>query len=157
MAEYVVLLISTCALVGAVCAVSPRGAKKHVRLLCSLCLLCIIVSPLASIEAEDIFGDIGIYEEGAETDSVYSEIYSNTVRAVNEDRISSALKEILVRDLSLDAESLSVSVRTEENGGVISVTEVSVGLSGKNILAEPESIIGYVEEMLECKCEIVYY
>ena len=157
MAQYLILIIGGCIIACSVCAISPKGAKRYIRLICSLCLLCVIAAPLSSIDAEDIFADIGIYSESVESGGIYDEIYANTIRAVNEERISSALKDMLVKDLSLDAQELCVSAVTVEEGGIISVSGVSVGLSGKNILIDPSEIILYVEEMLGCECEIIYY
>ena len=82
MREYLTSLLSVSLLGGLLTMLSPEGdLKKYVRLLCSLCLLCAMVSPLFSTFAEGELSLDHLWERMEPSESLdYDEIYHQSLQ-----------------------------------------------------------------------------
>ena len=156
MKEYVMSLAVASLLVGIVGVLTPKKHKGHVRLLCGLCMICLLARPLP-----EAFGDFDLFdylenEQEDEENALYDEIYHNTVQKANAKKISDALKDMISKDFSLSKEEVSVNVAIEEEGETIVIKKTTVALSGNAVLQDPREIVSYLEDMLGCQCVIVY-
>ena len=161
MQEYLLKLIGISCVISAVCMITPQKGRKYTKLVCTLSLLCVILSPLADNSIWELTENIslgGIQDnEADEAESIYEEIYNNTVSRANEDKISVYLKELMVKDIGLSVEDFDVDVTTATDKGYIEISEVRVVLRGSAVTQDPHKIITYLEDMLGCECNVVYY
>ena len=160
MQGYLITLIGISILISIIGMVTPLKEKKYTRLVCTLCLLCVILRPLSEMFDSKLFpllSSDGLFEEsGGEEESFYQEIYNNTVRDANAQRISDGLEAMLAKDLSLPLGEFEVRVEIDDSGGYINVNKTTVLIKEGAVAKDPHKIVAYLEEMLGCKCEIVY-
>ena len=131
---------------------------KHVRLLCSLCTVACIAFPLASLlngsfEYQDV---IDIFDQDAESENVYDEIYNNTL---NEYQISNAenlLKQEIIQSIGADSAAFDVKIITEKNNDEICISLVRVTVYTSGLSINPREVEKYVTQRLGCECETVY-
>ncbi len=147
----VAVICSICALI------SPDGGAPYVKLVGGLCVLCVLISPLSSIIEntvdhiedenffEDMYGDASVFEN-------VEDIFDKALADASEGEIESGLKSLICRTFELREEDVEVYVALDEG----SLSDASVCLAGRAVFADPHEIIKYVEEMLSCRCEIVY-
>ena len=158
--EYLLTLIGASILVSTVAMLAPRGGKRYVRLCSCLCLLCVILAPLPNIAKSLEDGSLSSLVGDGEADdmeSFYEEIYNNTVNSANGEMIADALENMMTKDLSLPEGGFSVTVDTMTENGEVTVKKVTVRLGIEAIGKDPREIVGYLEKMLGCECEIIYY
>lgn len=160
MAEYLVTLIGISILISVIGMITPLKEKKYTRLVCTLCLLCVILKPLPEILGSEIIpmlsSDLLFEEKGDGEEELYQEIYNNTVRDASAQRIAEGLHAMIAKDIGLPAESFEVKVEIDDSGGYITVKKVSVLIKEGAVTKDPHKIVAYLETMLECKCEIIY-
>lgn len=160
MQGYLVTLIGVSILISVIGMITPLKEKKYTRLVCTLCLLCVILKPLPEILGSDIlplFSSDGLFEEDAEgEEELYQEIYNNTVRDASAQRIAEGLQAMMAKDLSLPMEAFEVRVEADDSEGYIKVTKTTVLIKEGAVAKDPHKIVSYLEEMLGCKCEIIY-
>ena len=157
MTEYVLTLIGVSTVISVICMVVPRKSLKYTRLICSLCLLCIILKPLPSLLDGELFSVLEFEDNDASSESFYVEIYNNTIKEANEERIAQGLESMMLKDLGLPSESFSVMVEIDDSSGDIVVKHTIVSLNEGAVSYDPRSIVSYLEKMLDCSCEIIYY
>lgn len=160
MQGYLITLIGISILISVVGMITPLKEKKYTRLVCTLCLLCVILKPLPEILGSEIFpllSSDGLFEDnGTEEESFYQEIYNNTVRGASAQRIAEGLEIMMAKDLSLPVDAFEVRVEIDDSGGYVNVTKTTVLLKEGAVAKDPHKIVTYLEEMLGCRCEIVY-
>jgi hypothetical protein len=160
MEAYLITLIGISMLVSVVGMVTPLKEKKYTRLVCTLCLLCVILKPLPEIldsELFSLFSLDGLSEEnGSGEESFYNDIYNNTLRQASAQRISEGLEAMMIKDLGLPAGEFEVRVEIDDSEGYVKVNKTSVLIKEGAVARDPKRIVAYLEEMLGCKCEIVY-
>ena len=157
MKEYMLSLIGVSVLLGVLFMVAPSKHKKHLRLLGGLCLLAVFTSSFSSFLNRDDLLLFGSQEPiGEDAKIVYEEIYHQTLSDANVERLELALESMMARDISMKREEFSVSIHWEWSQDRILLKNATVYLSGSAVLCDPKTMIGYVEERLNCPCEIVY-
>ena len=160
MTEYILTLIGISTLISVIGMIAPQKSKKYTRLICALCLLCVILRPLPSILDADIFSALDIENiesgDGDSSKEFYAEIYNNTIRNASEEKIADALKDMMVKDLGLPLGEFDVSVKIDDSSGNIVVKQTTVMLRSGAMARDPHAIVSYLEEMLSCSCEIIY-
>ena len=161
MQEYLLKIIGISCVISAVCMITPQNGRKYTKLVCTLSLLCVILSPLSDNSLWDLSDKLSVGmldgEQGENAESIYEEIYNNTISRANEEKICVALKELMARDIGLSLEDFDVEVVTATDKGYIEVAQARVILRGSAVSHNPYEIIAYLEDMLECECSIVYY
>lgn len=137
-----------------------EGLSKHIALLCSLMVLSVAISPIASLisRLDGIEGDFFDIFLGGEKISKedYQEIYRETLIIGGEENMSVSLKSMLSRDLEIDIDDFDVSVKLYEGDKEYLPREVTVTLYSGGILVNPHNISDYVNRLLGCECEIIY-
>ena len=157
MREYVMTLLGASLLTGILGTLCPKGHKKHLRLLCGLCMIDMLISPLPSYleNAEQNLLELG-EETGGEAEDVYDEIYYQALSNANVWQIEKMTKRLIIQEFSLSSDDLSVSVFISDEEDRILLKNATVSLSGKAILTDPREIVRVVEEYLGCPCNVVY-
>ena len=147
MGEYLYSLALVAVLVALVCTLVPESAMQHAKLLCSLCVIALLVSPVMSLVQAVGNGTWEIpeaWQEGEGEEQDYAQ-FSDAL-------VVGQLQVLLEREQGLPPEQCRVLVEWSEDGGVKAVTLL---LSGNAIWRDPDPIIAYVEELLDCECKVV--
>ncbi len=147
MGGYLYSLALAAVLVALVCTLVPEGAVQHAKLLCSLCVIALLVSPVMSLVQAVGQGAWEIpeaWQEGEGEEQDYAQ-FSDAL-------VVGQLQVLLEREQGLPPKECRVLVEWGEDGGVKAVTLL---LSGKAIWRDPDPIIAYVEGLLDCKCKVV--
>lgn len=157
MKEYVMTLVGVSLITGIVGMLCPKIHQKYLRLLCGFCVIAAMVAPLPSYLAEADASLLGIYDEnGNEKETVYEEIYQETLLNADADRIEYYVKTLLISEFSVESDRISVSVELSQEENTVAIKNIMVALSGSAVLEDPHQITYYLESMLHCPCEIVY-
>lgn len=147
MGEYLYSLALVAVLVALVCTLVPESAVQHAKLLCSLCVIALLVSPVMSLVQAVGQGAWEIpeaWQEGEGEEQDYAQ-FSDAL-------VVGQLQVLLEREQGLSPKECRVLVEWGEDGGVKAVTLL---LSGKAIWRDPDPIIAYVEGLLDCTCKVV--
>ena len=163
MSGYVYSIVCVSAAIGIACALSPDGVggglKKHMKLVCALCFLCVLIGPLLGVldSVKDTFEDIGAGLDGEDEElrREYEMIYNEYIEGGYGDNIETAVKELLSLRLGISSENVRANVRFEDkNGdGVKEIGKITVILSGKEIFRNPAEIKACITETFDCECD----
>ena len=157
MKDYVMTLLGASLLTGILGTLCPEKHKKHLRLLCGLCTIALLIAPLSSYLSEIEWKLPELEENGGEhEENIYDEIYHQTLSKVNIQKAENSTKNLIIQLFSLKNEDVFVSLDIAEENGNALVKKATVQVSGKAVLVDPREIKKYVEELLKCPCEIVY-
>ncbi len=161
MKNYIVTLIGVALICGIVGALSPEGKggslKKHVNLVMSLCVLCILISPLGSVISS--LGDIEIFGDGGfddNIDSEYEEIYKNNLGKYTSESIAEESEKMLCDNFSLDEEDIEIRVTVEIFEESFNVTRAELIIYPSAIAKDPRKMKEFLENLINCECEIIY-
>ena len=163
MKDYIITLISVSIICGIVHILAPggtgEGVKKHVKLISSLCVLCIMIAPvggfLESLE-ETEFKILGEYTQSDDQKNEYDKIYNDMISEYSAEQISKKSEEILRERFFLKEGDIRVTVCFSESESGTVISEVAVVLYSGAVGKNPREISACVEEILKCKCEIIY-
>ena len=147
MGEYLYSLALVAVLVALVCTLVPESAMQHAKLLCSLCVIALLVSPVMSLVQAVGNGTWEIpeaWQEGEQEEQNYAQ-FSDAL-------VVGQLQVLLEREQGLSPKECRILVQWGEDSGV---REVTLLLSGKAIWRDPDPIIAYVEGLLDCTCKVV--
>ncbi|HHT53921.1 MAG TPA: hypothetical protein GX011_03175 [Clostridiales bacterium] len=157
MREYLMSVIGAALLVGVVGMIIPAGAgeglKRHVGLVGSLCVLCILISP-----ATKVLGTLSEFSEGGwsgwfeESGEEYSRKYSDFLLSVGKENIERGIVALLGEKFGIPESECSVTAEVRERDGELEVVRVTVVLTGKSVLRDPYAIEAYISGLLGCEC-----
>ena len=163
MKTYLISLISAALLVALVNILSPDGGKNgisgHVKLLTSLFLVCVIITPLATFvkklqqtDPEDLFPSDFYSPESSELESEWQSAIDQASTAY----FGELLTQSLQKEFSIEEGSVRCVIVWEQASGneALTPTRVTVILSGKAIWQAPKPIQEYVTSLLGCECNI---
>ena len=163
MESYIITLIGVSILSGFIEILAPESAgeqiKKHVKLVSSLCVLCIALAPLVSFIKE--IGETDVegfweYSERAELEEKYDEIFNESLGSYTADSIARGSETMLAEQFGISVEDIDIIVSVSDVEGVLSVDGAKAVLYGNAVTHNPREISGYIESLLGCKCEIIY-
>ena len=140
-------------------ATGNSATKKYIDLLCSICVICAIIIPvireIPSFDGEKIEDLIdGITDEYTVSD--YDEIYKSYLLEQNLKEAESVLQTELCQRLSLDRDSVKITLRADATSEGVTVSEAVVSLGKGAYSADPERIAEYVRERVGAECRIIY-
>ena len=168
MSNYLYSVICTVAVAGIALLTLPgnsRGSmKKHLGLVCSLCVLCIITSPMTELVksvreffesgGELIFGQMG-KEEKDELYDDYKSIYNKYLEGGYGSNIGQAVKDSLLKKFGIPPQELRVltAFSDEDGDGVREPYKITVVMSGRAVFRNPREIEGFISDLFKCMCE----
>ena len=162
MKEYVYSIVCLAAAGGLACLLSPEGSggglKKHVKLISSVCLLCVLVSPLTGIMADLSDWLSGISAEeivgSEELESSYEKSYFDNLRSIYGDDLEGAVCHFLKQELGIPEDECRAIVELGNEGGedAYAPRRITVVLSGRSILRDPSMVKRVVSKAFECEC-----
>ena len=161
MSGYIYSIVCASAAIGIVCVISPEGSvKKHLRLVCALCLLCILIGPMSGV-INDVKGFLS--EEGeALLDEIsgealrgeYENIYEKYLENGYENNVGQAVKSSLLDRFGIPESECRVNVEfADKNGdGIKEPSKITVIFSGSSVFRDPKEIKFFVSELVGCEC-----
>ena len=144
---------------GIVLIVSPEGIrsgiKKHIRLICSLCVLCVMISPLHSLF--ESLGEIGGRVNSTDEDilyGVYESIYNESSEKIYGEGIERAVKQRLAEGLDIPADQCRTAVEFSDSDGdgFGEPKKITVILSGRSIFKDPRQVEALISGEFQCEC-----
>ncbi len=143
---------------GIVSMISMEGdLKKYVRLLCGLCLLCALITPLFEWSTRGDFQPEELWHEAVEGETEdYEKIWQEALLRGSEQEVQRELQGRLSAAMDLEEDSFSVSAQIVSKNNIFVLESVTVTLGHEAIFADPKRIISYVEELGDCRCIVVY-
>ena len=159
---YIFSIACLSAAIGIACAAAPEGIggglKKHLRLVCALCFLCVLIGPLTEI-IDNVKSSFEALEEGVDDESdeireKYESIYEEYLEGGYGDNVERAVKDLLSTRFGMPEEECRAEIEfADKNGdGVKEVTKITVILSGRSIFRDPAEIKSCVSECFDCEC-----
>lgn len=158
---YIYYVICIAAISGIVLMIAPEGVrsgiKKHIKLICSLCLLCVMINPISELlgaieNIGDIENDLGGPKN--ELESMYESIYEGNVESNYIGSIGISVKEKLLDEFSISQNEcrVEVSFYDADGDGLREPERITVILSGRSVFQDPRKIEAYIEKLYNCKC-----
>ena len=157
--EYLWSLTMVCVAAAVVRAVSAGKWEKHVEMICSLCVICAALLPVAgqlpelSADGMESFFDDVMFEYGAQS---YGEIYGAYLLEESVGAAEDTLQVLLSTEFSVDVEDIEVFFITEQTEEGHTVKEAVVTLYSGAVATDPQLIVDYVKTSVGCECRIIY-
>ena len=154
---YILSIFATALLITVVDILAPAGTgglSRHLKLVTSLVLVCVLISPTVAF-AEHIreFAD-GNWEFDIEGD--IEDHYSSELQGALDNAsfayFEGMLEQTLCKEFNIVEDELRVRVEWSGEGENLHPKKVTVILSGKAIWKNPAKIEEYVSSLLDCDC-----
>lgn len=155
------LSVAVIGLIGALCSIlAPAGdgggIAKHLKLLTSLLLVCVLIAPVGDLiegGGDWLGGNLSFpWEEGGE--NVEGEDLQSKLDEVSTAYFTELLTETLEREFAIETGDLRcvVTWETQESGESLRPERVTLLLSGKAIWKDTEAMEDFVTSLLGCAC-----
>ncbi len=164
MREYIYGIVVLSAAMSVIFALTPegrgQGLKKHIRLISSICLLCVLIEPAAELidgirdMGENIFGSIADSEN--ELYERYDSIYEDYLDGKYGENIGQAVKDALYEKFGIKNENCRISTEFSysEEYGVKVPRKITVVLRKSAVLTDPLAVKDFVSELFGCEAEV---
>ncbi len=149
MKEYLLCILTLAIACTLVTALSPEGEggglKRHVGMICALCLLCVVLKPIINFNWDFDFSDI----EQSDREE-YESIFENTVNESLSQGKAQGIYDVLSGKFGIEREECYVSVQLDRDG---KPERVFIRLFGSAVWKNTNEIKEYISRL--CKCETV--
>ncbi len=157
MREYLMSVIGAALIAGVISIAVPSGSgeglKKYVTLIGSLCVLCILLSPVTEVLGlMSKIADGGFSGWFENTEEEYGSKYNEFLLSVGRDNVEDGITALLNDQFGIPENECSVSAQVEERSGELVIVRVDIILSGKSVLKDPYAIEKYISKLLDCEC-----
>ena len=158
MKGYLISIAAVSVFCGVVDLLSPQNdMRKYLKLLCGICVLCIIAEPLTSVFKN--FG--GLLEGMADSEieisqSDYTKMFEDNLRRGAADEVARYVKEKLSEELNASAEDFDLSVVLEEKEGSYRAVRATVRIFRSGLALNAGEMVNAVENILDCPCAVIY-
>ena len=162
MNAYLYSVVCMAAAGGLVCLLLPGdgGTKKHLRLLCALCLLAVMVAPMARVLqklrtlCED---DQFLFQYPSEQKDLYHQydaMYRKYMEGGYGDSVGMAVKAMLTERLSIPADECRVKVGFSDADayGLQKPSHITVILCGRSRFKDPRQVEAFIGGVFDCTC-----
>ena len=159
MGTYLITLITASLVAAVVGILTPDGERggiaKHMQLLISLALLCMMIAPVKDAIAaltELAGGEWVAPELGATQEEDYREKMEEAMQNASGSYLAELLTDALEREFSIASGEVRCAIRWQATDGAVQPSRVTVILSGRAIWVDPAPIERYVSDLLGCEC-----
>ena len=160
MKEYITTLIGSVIICSLAAMLSPedeKGMLGYVRLAAGLCVLCVAIAPISSFLSSVLDFDVwDSFKSDVAGELEYNGVYEQSLLDASEASISDGLQAMLCRDFKLENDDIEVSVELYKENEECKVESVTVIFFGGAFFTDPHEVISYIDELLGCRCEIIY-
>lgn len=159
MKNYLLTLIAASLVAVLVGILSPDGERggiaKHMKLLTSLFLVCVLINPLQSgiVGLQKLMrGELSLPAlDGTEQEDYLDEM-EGALNGASVNYFCDMLTETIEGQFAIEKGSVRCLVQWEQTDGTLTPTRVTVVLSGKAVWKDPHAIEAFVTELLGCDC-----
>jgi len=153
---YILSIFATAILITVVDILAPSGGglSKHLRLVSSLVLVCVLISPTVSLaqKLQDFANGDWNFEIEGDVEDHYSEELQNALDGASLEYFAGMLEQTLCEEVAIAEDELRVQIEWIGDGENLRPQKVTVVLSGKAIWKNPAQIEEYVTSLLGCAC-----
>lgn len=154
---YILSLIATVfavTLVGILAPGGDGGSARHLRLLTSLVLICVLISPALSLAegVRDLLDGNFAFEDDAGVGEDYSSALRESMNATSKHYFVQMLTQTLAERFFIAEDDIRCRVEWKTEGENLRPTLVTVVLSGRAIWKNTAEIEQYVTSLLGCEC-----
>ena len=153
---YILSIFATAILITVVDILAPSGGglSKHLRLVSSLVLVCVLISPTVSLaqKLKDFANGEWNFEIEGDVENHYSEELQNALDGASLEYFTGMLEQTLCEEFAIAEDELRVQIEWIGDGENLHPQKVTVVLSGKAIWKNPAQIEEYVTSLLGCAC-----
>ncbi len=154
MKEYVISLISLSLFAAAILALAPKSQERHTRLLCALCLICVMVSPVIGF-VESVKGiDLGFLTDGVEAENDYEKLFVESLSRLSAEQLEAELKKHVASEFAIKESDLDFTVGYKTLDGAMQVERIDLRLSGMALLKDPYKIEEYLARLTDVTCSV---
>ena len=149
MKTYLLSLLGASLAVALIGILAPAGASKHMKLISSLFLICILIAPLPRAigsvwsMAEDFTTQGG--QSGSPSD--YNGQMQEAVNSASKTYFAQTLTQLLEQQFSIPPGEVRCSIRWAEG-----TEQITLILSGSAVWKNPADMEQFVTELLGCEC-----
>lgn len=156
MTEYLMMLLGASLIVAAVTILAPDGGlSRSMRLLTSLFLVAILLSPLLTVIerlSEYSNGEILLPWEEEASPSPFEDQLQGTLDSASKQYFTEALTRHLENEFSMKTGNVRCEVLWTETDNGILPSKITVLLSGQGIWKDTAAIEKHVQTLLGCSC-----
>ena len=161
---YIYSIVCISMSVGIACIIAPEGTrsgiKKHLKLACSLCLLCVLIGPMAGFInnlREILSSGRDAIMNSLDRDELresYESIYDKYLEADYGENVGQAVKNSLFDRFGIPESECEVNVEftDEKADGVKEPRKITVIFSGRSVFRDPKEIKDFISELFGCEC-----
>lgn len=159
MTSYIISLVSASLAISLISILSPEGngggIAKHIRLISSLFLICVLIAPVGQL-----IGGLRNLATGSFTLPEFELPNEEDGNLQLQDSLDSASKQyfldsltiLLLQEFSIQEGDLSCKAVWDEQDGQIAPKKITIILSGSAIWKDPKKIQAFVTDLLGCEC-----
>ncbi|MBR2354143.1 MAG: stage III sporulation protein AF [Clostridia bacterium] len=157
MREYLLTLAGVVILSGVITMLgADGGVKKYIRLICSLSVLCALISPLLVWAREGNYS-FDAWRDMIENEEIdYDEIYKESLKKHEIKTAENAFKYSISKELSVNISDFDVQFHTVTKNNKEELSSVTITLRDRGVLADPRRMADFVNSSLGCPCMILY-
>ncbi len=154
MKEYMIALFGVCCVAAVVKNVSSGNAmKKHIEIVCALCVISALVLPIFDVFS-DFKGIDFVFEDNSYLEDDYVEIYNQYLVEKRVDLAETAISSSVCNSLGVADGAIRIKLYLDDSGAqIISATAV---ISKDAVTADPAEIALHIRQTLGVECEVVY-
>ena len=158
MGEYLMGVIGAALFGGVITSALPDtggggSLKKYMGFIASLCVLCVILSPVTdALDTLSDFFDGGLFDWVEKSTVEYENEYYEYLVSYGKENAEEGISALICKEFSIDAENCHVSAEVYEDEGALYLKRIRVILSGRAILKNPYEIEEYLSEIFGCEC-----
>ena len=159
MKEYLLTLVAAALTATLFGILSPDGERggiaKHMRLLTSLFLVCVLIAPLGGALTglrALINGELSLPSVDQDSGDGYRDLQDAVLDDASVNYFTDLLNETVARQFSIASDEVRCSVEWTRVDGRLDPVRVTVILSGRAIWQDPHAIEAFVEALLGCEC-----
>jgi hypothetical protein len=153
---YILSIFATAILITVVDILAPSGCglSKHLKLITSLVLVCILISPTVSLaqKLKEFSNGDWEFEITGDTDNQYAEEMQNALDSASLEYFEGMLKQTICKQFDIVEDDLRLHIEWAGEGLKMHPKKVTVILSGKAIWKNPAKIEEFVSSLLDCDC-----
>lgn len=159
MTAYIISLVSASLAVALISILTPEGSgggiAKHVRLLSSLFLICVLIAPIGQFIGglRDLAnGNFSLPEIEIPNESDSKLEMQTTLDEASKQYFLDSLTLLLLKEFEIKEGDLRCTATWTEQDGQATPKIITVLLSGSAIWKDPAKIQAYVSDLLGCEC-----
>ena len=153
MQTYLLSLLGGALAAALVGILAPEGASRHIRLVSSLFLICVLVAPLPKAigSVSSWFEELEEAADAGESGGDYAAQLEAAMESASRSYFAQSLTQMLEQRFSIPAGEIRCTVRWQQ-GEELRPERVTLVLSGSAIWKNPAEMEEFVTGLLGCEC-----